>query len=299
MRNHKVLVLFLFVFSMIFIAACSPDAEKCAEYKTQAAKNACLINLAVEKKDISVCKEAPQNCLRIVWMEFPDESVCMNIENPQARDQCYRHVAAVKKNAGICRQVLEQGQKDSCISLLSRVNRNSSLCIGISNVSLRDECISIYSNQKTIDMCNLIQDVRLKAGCATEIAAREKNYGICDPMAEQFKDICYLSVATFYGDIEKCRLILSPEIRDSCISLSARDEEDLKLCDDFNEELKEQCIGKVGGASGKIELCSTIEAVKLRDYCLRDAARVLKEGRHCESISNSTIKDACYKGIGR
>lgn len=285
------------IFFAIFLYSCSPNAEKCSEYKTSEAKNACLVNLAVEKKDVSICKEAPQNCLSAVWMEFPEESVCMNVESPQSRDQCYSHVAATKKNAGVCRQILVQGQKESCIYIASRLLQDISSCHEIANISIRDKCLAVYYPNKTIETCNMISGRELKDDCTIDVAARERDYSLCNPMSEQFRDRCYKSIAAFHGDIEKCNLILSPEIRDLCISLSARKEEDLKLCDGFNNVLKEQCASNIAGASGKISFCRTIESSKFRDYCIRDAARLLKDGSHCELILNSTIKDECYRGL--
>jgi len=250
MVKIKVFVLCSFVFALAFIVACSPDAKKCAEYTTPEAKNMCLINLAIEKKDI-----------------------------------------------GICRQVLEQGQKDFCIYAVSGLLRDTSSCHEIVNISIKDKCLGIHYQQKTVDTCNLISSSKLRADCTIDIAVRGRNYGLCDSMDKQFKDGCYMGIAAFHGDIEKCSLILNPEIRDFCVSFSVRSEKDLKLCDGFNDILKEQCTANIAGASGKIELCSRLGSAKFRDYCIRDAARALKDGSHCKSISNSTIEDECYRGL--
>jgi len=290
-------ILLFFVVLAVFLSSCSQTIEDCNEYKTQEAKNACLVNLAVEKKDISICKQGPQNCPIVVWMEFPEESVCMNVENPRARDQCYSHVAAAKMNAGICRQVSDQETKDSCIYVASRLLQDTSSCHEISNVSARDQCLSIYTENKSIEVCNAISDSDLRADCTLDIAARKKDYRLCNATAGKSRDMCYKSIAALNGDIEKCKLILSPEIRDLCISLSARSEEDFKLCSGFNNILKGQCASNIAGASGKIGICSSIESAKFRDYCIKDSARLLKEGSHCKLISNSTIKDECYRGL--
>ena len=289
--------LLIFVFLAVFLLSCSQGIEDCNKYKTEDAKNACLINLAIEKKDVSVCKQGPPNCLSVVWMEFPEESVCMNVENPRTRDQCYSHVAAAKMNAGICRQVSDQEIKDSCIYVASRLLQDISSCHEISNVSVKDQCLGIYTKNKNIEICNAISDSELRADCTIDVAARKKDYSLCNPTAGKSRDMCYKSIAALHGDIEKCSLILSPEIRDLCVSLSARSEDDFKLCSGFNNILKGQCATNVAGSTGKIGICSSIESIKFRDFCIRDAARLLKDGSHCKLISNSTIKDECYRDL--
>mgnify|MGYP001578381492 CR=1 FL=1 len=290
-------ILLFFVVLAVFLSSCSQTIEDCNEYKTQEAKNACLVNLAVEKKDISICSQGPQNCLSVVWREFPEEPVCANIESTQSRDQCYIYVAAVKKNVGICRSISERVQMDLCIQSASTMLQDISSCNEILNTSIKDKCLAIDYPNKTMETCNLISGSELKADCTIDVATRERDYSLCNTMADQFRDRCYRSTAAFHGDIEKCGLILSPEIKDFCISLSARKEEDLKLCKGFNNVLKEQCTSNIAGASGKISLCNAIESAKFRDYCIRDAARLLKDGSHCGSISNSTIKDECYRNV--
>lgn len=297
MGNLKVFVLFLFAFVAAFIAACSPDAEKCAEYRTADAKNACLISLAVEKKDVSVCRQGPSNCFGVMWREFADESICPEIENAQSKDQCYNHIAVIKKDIRLCWQVSAQGLKDSCIYAASRLLRNISSCHEIVNISIKDKCLGIYYENKTVDKCSPISSSELRAECAINIATRERNYGFCDSMIDRPRDNCYKSLATFHGDIEKCRQILNPETRDLCTGLSARDEDDLKLCNGLNEGLKGICVANVAGALGKIGLCNTLESARSSDYCIKDAARILKDGSHCISISNSTIKDECYMDV--
>ena len=297
MGKLKVFVLCLFAFALAFIAACGPDIKKCSEYKTQEAKNACLINLAVEKKDVSICRQGPSSCFGVMWREFGDESICEEVENAQSKDQCYNHIAVTKKDLRLCGHVSAQGLKDLCMYSASRLLRNISSCHEIVNISIKDKCLGIYYENKTADKCSPISSSELRAECAIDIAAKERNYGFCDSMIERSRDNCYKSLATFHGDIEKCSPILNPETRELCTGLSARDEGDLKLCNGLNEGLKEICMANVAGALGKIELCNTLESARSRDYCIRDAARILKDGSHCISISNSAIKDECYKDV--
>ena len=225
MVKLKSFILFLFALALVLTAACSTSLEKCAKYKTEDAKEVCLSNLAIEEKDVSICSQAPQSCLSIVWREFPEESICAEIENAESKDQCYSHVAFVKKAAGICRYISSINERDSCIYTSSRVGADISHCSKISTISLRDSCLSIATINKTIETCDGILGDEPKANCIVGIATRQRNYKICEPMTDQFRDRCYRSIAGFHGEIEKCSLILSPEIMDFCISLSVRSED--------------------------------------------------------------------------
>lgn len=287
----------LFSFAVVFIAGCINSLEKCSKYKTEDAKEVCLINLAIEKKDISICNQAPQNCLSYLWKEFPEEGICAEIDDAEAKDQCYFHVAFVKKAAGICKYVSSANERDSCIYAVSRVSADVSHCPSISNISLRDDCLSIATTNKTIETCNEILGEGLKANCILGIAVRQKNYEICKPQAIQFRDNCYMAVAAFHAETGKCSLILSPETRDLCISFSVRSEDELGLCSNMSPGLKRQCIASIAGASGKIGLCGTIESARLKDRCIRDVAKTLKDASHCKIISDLATKDECYHGV--
>ena len=262
----------LFSVLLLFLSSCSPRIDDCSKYKTPDAKNACIVNLAVEKKDIFICREGPQNCLSVMWREFPEESVCMGIENPQTKDQCYSHVAAAKKNAGICRQVLEREQKDSCIYVASRLLQNASSCHEIANISVKDKCLGIYYRNKAAGTCDLILNSELRADCTINVAAGERNYSICDSMVDQFRDKCYKSIAAFYGDVEKCRLILSPEIRDFCIRDAAR-------------------ISKDGSN------CELISNSTIKDECYRGLAIYTKNNDFCSSIADENIRKMCFDSV--
>src|SRR3989344_5156679 len=99
------LIYILLACAILVVAGCTGSKTEqtagesldCGQYKTQNAKDFCLIISGLVKKDASVCQYTKnQNCYRTLWAELENESVCLNVDDEVLRNECYRSVAAAK-----------------------------------------------------------------------------------------------------------------------------------------------------------------------------------------------------------
>ena len=86
---------------LLILAACSSGIEKCSKYKTLESKNACVSKIALEEKDINLCRYGSKNCYGVMWLESPQIETCSKIEDLGTKEICYGQIASIKNDKSI------------------------------------------------------------------------------------------------------------------------------------------------------------------------------------------------------
>jgi hypothetical protein len=111
----------------------------------------CLVDLAVDEEDVSICDAATHGGVRY---------------------QCYAMVAEKLANLDICGKIPsgaqgETGQlHDLCVSDVAVNLKDYELCQRIKTPGLRDGCyLQIYQQTDDMSLCEMIQDLGMKSLC--------------------------------------------------------------------------------------------------------------------------------------
>ncbi|MCX6772788.1 MAG: hypothetical protein NTV88_03385 [Candidatus Micrarchaeota archaeon] len=156
----------------------------------------CLINIAVETGNESVCKynfgfRYECECFLKV-SEKKGVGVCEsdvfesnNGETYNFADDCYTYIAAKKRDANLCDLVKIETRKASCIAI---ANRNVDLCPEFST-----ECVKmIASLEMNPEIC---AHAHLNSTCIANIAVIKKDPTVCNFLDESERSGCINAIA--------------------------------------------------------------------------------------------------------
>lgn len=220
-------------------------------------------------------------------------------------------LAAIKKDLKICDEALKNFEVGGGFA---------ALCYGI-----------VGSETKNPDLCNKINDDKIKASCFSYIARVLKDPEICKKVSPEpfplWKDYCYFEAARTRPELGTCNGIKSyPQVLDDCYVLLAGilyDEnicerraellvkkdtkceehlqsklklvKDLSICEKLKKaENKENCYLYTAVNLKNIEICEKIKNSQARENCYSELARILGDEMMCEKIQNSEAKSKCY-----
>tara|TARA_Y100000310_G_scaffold342190_1_gene444210 strand:+ start:1057 stop:2097 length:1041 start_codon:yes stop_codon:yes gene_type:complete len=259
--------------------------------------NKCVVNLAVERNSVSLCKksgEPPYGCYIALAASTGDESLCKKIKPGGGSDiWCY---GAAKKDESYCDTYEEGSYKDICLWGVAEATSDVELCKEIRNPSV----------------------------CLNKIALKEKNPDIC----EEWRDV--EEEDDSQGEVDRCLYNIAMEIRDSnicyninwtsrkddCLYNLAKLTKNSVLCNNMSESGsytdKNSCYWHLARINGDESLCEKIilseyiqeqieqeepVGTNSHDGCMENVALIKEDKSLCDEIYNQESLKGCKEDV--
>jgi hypothetical protein len=111
-------------------------------------------------------------------------------------------------------------------------------------------------------------------------------------------DNCYEKIAKKTSKPDICYLITSRLLAGSCISDFLKTREDIKLCDNFPNQLtKDGCLLEYNRIFEIDAICSLIKETEANDICQTRTATRTKDVSICDKIKTEGVRNTCYINI--
>jgi hypothetical protein len=264
-------IFFIYPLKKTDIQKTDKDNISCESINNLFDKDDCDLRLAIKDNDISKCNNIGNSDNNLGFIRGIEEryaciafinndiSVCESIpselKNQFTQNNCYIHLASLKKDKTICEnKIQDQEVKDSCYSK-----------------------VAIFNNES--NLCNYILDTTGKDMCYYDIAISQIDLLICDKMSLDNKDSliyknrysCYSSIAFLKKDEKICDKIDGLNQKNYCYYGLAITKTDLLICDKVSTEDKSFN----------------------QDRCYASIAYLKKDKNICSHISNKTLNEQC------
>jgi len=120
-----------------------PELRDCEKLRGKA-KDDCYYDLAVDKRDFSLCDEIKSNLLRTVCVaaEKRDRGICDLINDSETRDKCYYGVAVTGGDEKICGYIDLEILGDTCYLRISKSKKDKKICSNIKFPTIQNICLS-------------------------------------------------------------------------------------------------------------------------------------------------------------
>ncbi len=157
------------------------------------AKYWCYRNLAVNKKNVSICEklEIKDECYRDLAIQLHNTSLCKKMNADCEKNQC---LAEVTGNASYCEKVPDVGEKELCFKKIA--NDIDACKVSVSEygeLEYEPYCMHIIAKQtNNISICWKIKSGKHKLKCLAELS---KDKRVCNESESQFwKDFCLVEI---------------------------------------------------------------------------------------------------------
>ncbi len=177
------------------------DETKCSEIKGKSIRDLCYNDVALAKKDLTICGMLPNKsvgaCIKRFASEFKDIQQCHFIKHNQYwYDLCYKEVALATDDVGLCNSTSSQKIKDSCVKGVAESLNDVELCGEISDNTLKEKCLSTIALEKNdYNICKLLAEPLRKATCYHVLANKLKDISICEHIIlSDLRADCYKSI---------------------------------------------------------------------------------------------------------
>lgn len=167
----------------------------------QKSKDWCYTDVAVDKKDISICEKIQnqdnkEGCYSGVAEAKQDILICNKIQDQDRKDECYVYVAKAKQDISICDEMEQnpyKAYKELCYSGVALAKRDPTICVQIQYQNVRDNCyFDIATIKENISICDKIQRNLNKELCYLQVATGKQDLSICDKIHDQdIKNLCF------------------------------------------------------------------------------------------------------------
>ncbi len=197
----------------------------------------CLFNLAVERNNVSLCKEiytsqpdyaqySPAKCGAHIADSMNDPTVCDQL-GLTSSSECYSQLATSAQDPTICESIKTSTLRDNCI--YSYVLDNSyeisdwSVCDKLTPASSdADYCYytaaTSSENSKYCDKMSGSSIAYTTADCYGDVAYGTSTPTLCGSLSKQSdKDECYYDYATSAYNTSMCNYISSPTKKTDCM----------------------------------------------------------------------------------
>ena len=178
-----------------------------------------------------------------------------------------------KQSSIDCESLTQQDEKDMCYHDLAYERGDVSLCGKIYHAGKKDDCflmVATVTNKSSF--CERISDSDFRNWCIGSIAISLNDVMICDEIVDSnWMKWCH---ATIKGDASICKEINDYRWYDTCHSWVAVATNESSICE------------------------KDIQNQSLRDECLHEVNKNLKDPGICDKITNQVLKDSCYEKSG-
>lgn len=157
----------------------------------------CYIELAVDKKDITICDKFLSGSPKMTGCYFQ----------------------TIVKNKDLQVNVCSIAQdKNDCYATFANINNDISLCDNLSDALLKDRCYQVMLiDNKDYNACNKVnvQNKNLIPICYAYVAINNDDLKICD-RDSNLRDACYAVVAFTKKDLKICENIEDISLKGQC-----------------------------------------------------------------------------------
>ncbi len=178
----------------IFFSKSGTVILECEKIKDNSAKITCYKEVAMERKDLSVCdaldKNYRESCYVGVAFVKGDISICENkITNEASKDACFSSVAATKKDFSICEKISATYRIERCYKYVAKEKGNLLECKTFSARREQYCMLGVAVANFDISICEELISDGDKEECYVDIAIETKDSSLCEK-AGSWKDFC-------------------------------------------------------------------------------------------------------------
>src|SRR5208283_2764889 len=201
-------------------------------------RNTCLFNLAIERSNVSICKE--------LYTSQPDYA-------DYTAAKCGAQIADTMNDPSICDH-LGLVSSSGCYSQLATSAQDPSICDSIKSGAQKDNCLYSYisANEYSIDdwsICDNLTSGSPDAGyCYYAAAIMTESMTYCDKLPEVSAEEytvgdCYGQIADGTGNLTLCKSLTKSSDSDECYYDYATDEYNTTICNFISDPGKKaDCI---------------------------------------------------------
>lgn len=261
----------------IQIAETLKDDAICQKISENSKNQECYLKVAVVRQDPSACENILDRnsgsysaCIREIAYTTLDRSLCVKIQTPYMRSECYDRIAKEIPSIDFCNS-LQGNWKANCLIYLASKNNDRSLCKLV--VEARQECVDGLCPSKSFPVdpsgTPLFQVPEEDLQCLREIAKATQNLSIC---------------YEFNNNLD----------RDGCIFDVLSEQKNYGLCDQLNEYFTISCYSNYAAQKADVEICKDYLAGAFVEECIKNVAVSNSDPSICSTISDNNLKNLCY-----
>ncbi len=280
----------------------------------------CLMNLAIEKKDIDVCEQT-SNTLECEGRVSKDTDFCKNKysgnepENLYQKWRCIQGIAKETKDSQYCLSIEDVNQQLSCIWTVAEETEDYNICLEIKELPLEnpdedvDSCLIglMYDEHYDSQICYHIVDVNGSDSCFEYVGKRLKNSDLCNEIVQNnfnSKWACLHNVGKSLASIKICKMIPEEGKAKAYSSYCFRDvavaKKDVNICylmENSSENEIPFCITNVATKAKNKEICNQItdERWPSKSIC----ALFFDLGDDWTCLDGKSMRERCIRDVNR
>ncbi|MFA5106163.1 MAG: hypothetical protein WC506_04340 [Candidatus Micrarchaeia archaeon] len=291
------------------------SASPCSDQPNVISKDSCLVKLASDTKNSTVCGYIYSN---------------------DQKDKCLSYFE--DGTASYCGKYSGTDYKNLCLYNVAIASQTMSNCNQVDNATLRQECLDKLAptcdsqpSEYLIMKCKAFKDVNPALcpdnSCIYSLALNQSNASICDSLNSSASEAIGLSCRSYATNSDSCAGISNKVVRDYCYELWAESSLDSAMCSqastDFGYRQKcllnisvmtmdykpclqnpssldaDDCLVQYASITGDTAGCTSIDsyAQTARNKCYNLAAQAAKKASICNYIDVYTWRVTCYSGL--
>lgn len=326
MRQYSNVILLLLIIVGVILYGClsnkGVNEEKECNIQNQSEKDICYYNLALEKNNISICKNIKTEYIQFTCdykflkrveseEDFPI-SLCNEVKNfgninlsidksesfslgadiklmgivadeRKIKDSCFFIAAVKKQNLTICENIDDLSQKHGCIITAGVAKKDLSVCQRFFDLE-KDDCYFTFAySLKESKMCEKIEGQTLKDSCYFQIAFNTRDRNICDKIMYNItRAVCACYIFENQSEIHKC------------LQNFAKAKQDATICDEIPLEAG-VCYGLVASEKRDPLICEkTIGDNEARNSCIITYNVIIYGISYCDKLKGD-YKNKCIE----
>lgn len=306
------------------------DISRCFGIISQASKDSCHHDVAVEAMNPRICEKINSSmtrgrCYRDIISVYEesttfkkgDISVCDDFPtDPNYRRSCFLAITARMTNALLlCEGIADKGDKDRCLYESALIHQDRKLCLAINNESVRPKCFEqAYPRIRDFTSCDEKGSPSEALDCIVAHATEQRFGFLCERLFLQthfgsghethlrsplpFNDLfdCYLRVAMNLNDESLCDQITYSNKRTECFANLALNLLNESLCDRmlYEGSRRQRCKANVAYELNDTEMCERLEYVPIVE-CIGSIAGKTNNIGLCDFFEEDFRIDRCYR----
>lgn len=270
------------------------DCEMCPEAKGTKSKNQCIIDLAREKADPSIC-------------EFYTPMTLGTFEIHYTKGFCYYHYATAQTDTVICDQLADKIEmaKSADAKQLSK-EETVNICKQTIIDNSADETVDQQNFDRAVDekdesYCGKIVDSFNRKLCYARLAEVKNDLTLCEKTIAP--ESCKLDVLEITKNIADCTEITDTDLKTMCFAILTPD---MDKCEEIGSDPlttpvttynpRKECFLRYAELNEDKMACYKLSLMK--DVCLYGVAEKKKDRSICEEIASEFWREGCIEKTG-
>lgn len=217
-------VLLFGLFSLVFLAACTPAPEFCVNETDQYDKDNCLLNTGLEQNVSAACDQITNGdwqtwCYTDVATNTGDATICDGIAEESTQENCVKNVGISQEDTTLCNAIQGSAAGDECYRTIALNTEDASLCTPVVDTEQKNRCyVKVAEVTNDYVPCTLVtDDDRRRDACIFRTSLRgNATEGCAETVLDEFTNLCYFNHAIKFLDKELCSGVVDETIQRSC-----------------------------------------------------------------------------------